>query len=305
MLDNMYKLVTPWAKASALEIMKNRILGKIANCVYPMYCQLNPIRSKISEKERNADGSQIIVSLTSFPARIDKVYLCINSLLRQTCPADKVILWLAKTQFMGIDSLPKKLLDLERRGLEIRFCEDLRSYKKVFYTAQEYTDSMIVTVDDDVLYPENWLKDLVECAKEYPGKVVCYRAHLAIISEGRFAPYETWIGSSPDVKGPSMLLVPTGVGGVLYPPHYFDGVAFDIHTIRKICPTADDLWLKIIGMQKGIPVVKVHPNTKEWFTIAGSQKEALFLVNTKGQNLNDSAMKDLVDFYNINVNCLE
>lgn len=302
MLDLMYKFVTPWAIANKRQILKNRILGKVANIIYPLFCKINPIR--MNTKEKNREFPEIIVSLTSFPARIEKIYLCINSLLRQNVQADKVILWLADSQFKGKSELPEKLLDLEHYGLEIRFCEDLRSYKKVFYTAQEYKDSIIVTVDDDVLYPESWMKYLLMSSKDHPGMVVCYRAHCAKVSGKYFAPYETWNGSSPGMSGPSIMLVPTGVGGVLYPVGYFSNVDFDIQAIRRICPTADDLWLKSIGLQKMIPVVKVFPNTKEWFTINKSQREALFSINTKGQNLNDKAMKSLIDYYGIDVRLL-
>ena len=31
----------------------------------------------------------------------------------------------------------------------------------------------------------------------------------------------------------------------------------------KLCPTADDMWLKIVGAQKRIPAVKVSTNSKE------------------------------------------
>ena len=36
---------------------------------------------------------------------------------------------------------------------------------------------MIVTADDDTLYPEDWLKNLINVHNNYPNCVVCYRAH--------------------------------------------------------------------------------------------------------------------------------
>ena len=45
---------------------------------------------------------------------------------------DKIILWLADTQFSGMDSLPAELFGLQERGLTIRFCSDLKSHKKIF-----------------------------------------------------------------------------------------------------------------------------------------------------------------------------
>lgn len=97
------------------------------------------------------------------------------------------------------------------------------------------------------------------------------------------------------------MLLPVGVGGVLYPGGYFDGIDFDYGAIREVCPTADDLWLKSIGLKKGIPAVKVDPYSKEWFTIRDSQKDSLTSVNTRGENLNDTAMKNLVRYYKIDL----
>ena len=58
----------------------------------------------------------IIVSLTSYPARLPNIYLCLKSLLLQTVKPDKIILW------FGCDTkrenLTQDMLDLEQYGIE-------------------------------------------------------------------------------------------------------------------------------------------------------------------------------------------
>src|SRR5699024_12638905 len=67
-----------------------------------------------------------------------------SCLLRQTYPPDKIILWLAKEQFEGRNTLPNNLLDLEKRGLEIVFCdEDLRSHKKYYYAIKKFSKDIL------------------------------------------------------------------------------------------------------------------------------------------------------------------
>ena len=44
MLDFFYKGVTPWAVADKKQIYINRVLGRIANYTYPVYCNFNKIK---------------------------------------------------------------------------------------------------------------------------------------------------------------------------------------------------------------------------------------------------------------------
>ena len=100
---------------------------------------------------------KIIVSLTSYPQRIDIVYKVIDSLLRQSLKPDVVVLWLARDEFPRQEqSLPRELRRYIKFGLTIRWCENLRSYKKLIPSLKAYPSDTIVTADDDILYPENF-----------------------------------------------------------------------------------------------------------------------------------------------------
>lgn len=298
MLDGLYGFASPWATATKMQITKNRLLGFAANIIYPAYCAMTPMKG--SGKEQG-----VVVSLTTFPARIEKVYLTLQSILRQERRAERVLLWLAEEDFPNENALPEKLLSLKQHGLEIRFCENLYSFKKIFYTAQEFPNSIIVTADDDTLYPESWLGGLLDTYAQYPDCVCCYRAHRIVFKNHEIAPYREWIGLSPKEKGPSKALLPVGVGGVLYPPKYFEGVCFDSDVIRKLCPTADDLWLKVLGAVKGIRTVKVRENTIEWFTVRDSQKVSLMSVNTREKMENDIAMRNLMEYYRVDQSMMD
>src|SRR5688500_19351966 len=72
-------------------------------------------------------SGELAVSLTSFPPRFDSLHLTLACLLDQSIRPDRVILWIAH---QDMERLPVAVTSLEDRGLEIRECDDLRSYKK-------------------------------------------------------------------------------------------------------------------------------------------------------------------------------
>ena len=114
-------------------------------------------------------GEEVIVSLTTFPARVDKVYLTIETIFQQDTLPNRIILWLANEQFPERRAhLPQRLLNMQQRGLEIRFCEDIRSHKKYYYSMKDNPNSIIITVDDDVFYPKDTLTNLLTMHYQHP-----------------------------------------------------------------------------------------------------------------------------------------
>ena len=128
-----------------------------------------PIIHKSRKKIGINSESEIIVSLSSFPKRINNVWITIETIMEQTKQPKKIILWLAEDLFPNKEAdLPKNLLKLKKYGLEIQFCEDLWPHKKYFFSMKKYPDDIIVTVDDDVLYPDNMLEQLWKIHQKYP-----------------------------------------------------------------------------------------------------------------------------------------
>lgn len=135
----------------------------------------------------------LIISLTSFPARLKTCFLSIETLLNQSHKPSRVILWLSSAQINEKD-LPKSLLSQQRRGLDIRFVEeDFRSYKKLHYALQEFSDALIITADDDLLYPKDWVKSLYDAYKQTPDCVVCHRAYnMELENATKVLNYRDW-----------------------------------------------------------------------------------------------------------------
>lgn len=227
---------------------------------FPPYCKISQ-ESGLNKTDRKVP---VVVSLTSYPARISTVHTTIVTLLNQKYKPDKVILWLANEQFPnGVDSLPKKLLALREFGLTIEWTHDIRSYKKLIPTLKRYPDSIIVTCDDDTFYPPQWLEMLMGSYKLHPACVHCHRGHtIKFDGAGRVLPFLKWDFESVSVE-PSFLNFQTGIGGVLYPPHCLHSEVLDERVFMSIAKTCDDHWFWAMAVLKGTKIKIVENGIRQ------------------------------------------
>ncbi|HLN94314.1 MAG TPA: hypothetical protein VK183_01670 [Flavobacterium sp.] len=234
--------------------------------------------SGVNEKSR---AVPFIVSMTSFPARIDEVWITVETLLRQSYKPDALILWLSEEQFPD-RQVPESLTKLVPRGLTIEFVPgDIRSHKKYFYAFERFPEAAIITVDDDVYYPKNTLKYLADAFAQHPDCVIANRAHTMTFADTGLKPYRQWRHNDKP-RVPSALLVPTGVGGVLYPPGSYHPDIFDEATFRAICFMADDLWLKVATLRNGYKVATTPFFTRDLLTTGHTQRVKLVADNSHG-----------------------
>lgn len=243
-------------------------------------------------------NSDVILSVTSFPARIKTVYITIDTLLCQTMKPNKVILYLADSQFPNREKdLPGALVKMRERGLEIKFCDDLRSHKKYYYAMLQHPDKVVITTDDDMYYSSHFVAQLYAKHQEYPNAVVCNWGHeIQFDEKGEIKPYLKWKGGVSGHTKPSMLLSPVGAEGVLYPSQCADAALFDKTAFRKLVPYADDLWLKMMCVRKDTRAVRAIEIAIPYFNIASAQKFTLQKMNVT-ENMNDSQLHAIFDAY--------
>ena len=226
------------------------------------------------------DGPELIISLTTFSARIRSAYFAIESLFEQELPAHRIILWLSKDEFSDLSKVPASLKRLQRRGLDIRFVErNIKSYKKLVYALEEFPDAIIVTVDDDAFYPPYMLWGLMTAYEKLPNVIHCYRANKVTFSAtGELLPYQKWDADLGEK--PSMSILPTGVSGVLYPPNCLDRRVFDQDLFQSLAPSGDDIWFKAMSVLARTPCLRITENL-DLPRVIGSQRETLHKINNK------------------------
>lgn len=244
------------------------------------------------------ESSNVIVSLTSFPGRIDTVWITVATLLTQTVKPKAVILWLAEDQFPGREAdLPEKLLKMQEYGLTIRFCDNLYPHKKYYYTMQENPDASVITADDDIYYPEYLIEELLRTSEANPGCVCCTWAHEITLDEnGQVKPYSEWKRGISGGQTPSLRIMPVGCGGVLYPPHLLHSELYSREAILETCLKTDDLWLKCMALKNRVAAVRVNRPAKIYFSIMSTQNAGLHYENV-GLDKNDLSIRKILDKY--------
>lgn len=243
---------------------------------------------------------RFIVSLTTYSKRIYDVHLTIESIMEQTMKANRIILWLDYS-FENI-VLPKALYLLQERGLEIKFCADLRSYKKLIPTLRECPNDVVITIDDDAIYEFDVLEKLILAYKEDPSYIYCNHQHKMLLDKNGFLlPYKKWAAQYNGLEL-DIMNFPVGVGGILYPPQSLDEEVFNDNVFMDICKYADDVWFKAMALKKGTLSKKVFthdPRGIDFVINDNVQDIALTRINVDGASLNDKQIKAVFTKYKL------
>lgn len=247
-----------------------------------------------------APPSALITSLTSYGTRVQTVHHTILSLLCQSVRPKKIILWLAEDEFT-LAVLPKALLDLQQYGLEIAFCKDIRSYKKLIPTLIANPNESIVTFDDDVIYPTEQLEKLLIASKQFPNAIICNHARKIVINKnGIVAPYREWKFIEQHDKTlhdkAQHGILPVGIGGVLYPENSLHKDVHKAELFMSLSPKADDLWFKAMAIKNNTKTVVVDDPQpyKDYLLIPNSQKNSLWQENKTN---NDLQLAAILNYY--------
>ncbi|MCE5287676.1 MAG: hypothetical protein LLG14_00345 [Nocardiaceae bacterium] len=201
--------------------------------------------------------------MTTYGRRTKHVWKTIETIARGEVRPRRLILWLDEP-----NPSQRQLRRLRARGLEIRECADYGPHKKYYpYVKTETLDVPLATADDDVYYPTTWLKSLV--AAFDGSEVVAYRSRVMSQSPYNLWPFCTDTAASVDI-------LPTGVGGVIYPPTLLRVLRERGTDFTEVCPRADDVWLHYAAAANGIHARQVKPIAMEWWPQAPKSDRGLW-----------------------------
>lgn len=253
-------------------------------------------------KFQDGNTAEVIVSLTSYGHRLQKVYLTIESLFKQTLKPQYVYLWLSKKDCSSLDELPIELKRLMSRGLYIGLVnEDLRSYKKLVHTyekcIEDGIDLPIITVDDDRMYEDYFIRDIISKAMEHPKCTICYRGHYVTCdADGNFNYRKSMKVEVP--SGEIKNLVPTGVGGIYYPFKSLSPEISDRNKFLENASDADDIWFKAVTLRNGFSSVMVKNKKVDFMKTHYAYDTPLNKINI-GEHRNDDCLRKTINHFDL------
>ena len=245
---------------------------------------------------------KLIVTLTSFPERIKEVHLGITTLLNQTLKPDMIILWLAEDEFPNKEKdLPQALLNLQKYGLTIRWCENLKSYKKIVPALLEYPDDILVTADDDLFYRKDWLELLYKSYEQNPDYLYGHRIkEILTVKEGQnvTAKYlDMPVNSQTENKN----YLATSGAGLLFPPGSLYKDAARRELFMNLAPQGDDLWLWAMAElnNKKVKLVDGHINKLYYINPFRDFElvNAKTLYSSNKLGMNDTQLQAILEYY--------
>ena len=103
---------------------------------------------------------KIIVSFTSWKKRIQYCSQTVDSMLNQTLKPTKIILNLSTDEFVNKEKdLPIDLVKKQNDVFEIYWVkENTKVYKKILPTLERFPKDIIISIDDDIDYPKNFIE---------------------------------------------------------------------------------------------------------------------------------------------------
>lgn len=244
----------------------------------PTERERKPLFTDINEQTKILQQNNVIVSLTSYGDRMKNLPRVIDSMLRQTHKPYKVVLTLYKKDYGNIPSDVARYLRKHDNIVEVIVSDvDIKPHKKYFYTMLKYPDNPVITIDDDVEYDKSLIEKLMKSFDKHRNAVSCTRGR-EIRGNGRnLPPYSLWKINSVVRNREVFNFLPTGIGGILYPPHILNLKETNINELMEYL-TVDDIFLKILELRNNIPTVLID-GVGEWYGKDIPTKNSLYSKN--------------------------
>jgi hypothetical protein len=197
---------------------------------------------------------RIVISLTTTPTRIHAIEQVLRSLLAQSRPAAEILLNVPfRLARSGEEYLiPDWVVGLP--GIRIHRCQDYGPATKLLGALERETDpdTLIITVDDDVLYPPGMVATYWRMAGAVGACVACTAAFniadpfaFSVAVRGSLVPVRGQLATAD---------VAEGYGSCFYRRHFFDKRVFEVAELPDFLFFSDDIAISNYLGERGIGI---------------------------------------------------
>ncbi|EGQ9447510.1 hypothetical protein ORN63_001745 [Vibrio parahaemolyticus] len=257
------------------------------------------IEKEIEAIDRKKHVDNLYVSLTSYGERINNVHLVIYSLIRQKQLPAKITLWLAHGEEITDElSNLQKMFDF----FSIEFTNDIKSYKKFIPEIKiRSNDDIIITADDDIIYPPGFVEILLKSYIKEPNFVHGFRAHMIRYGwRNKIKPYSKWDFETDNIVASKDTFLTTGAG-VIFKVGDMPELLVDENLACQLCEFADDVWLNFVLRKYGIKRKRINSNIMNgFFEIPCEGVTALNQLNVLGYG-NDNQINRFLKYFSDNL----
>lgn len=270
-MSTVFFILTPILVCLAISnITYNYLSGRraIADTIHLLIIKNKSLKALDQGWVEATNRSDIIISMTTIPDRIEMLDLTIKSLLYQQVLPAKIYLFLpyASKRNESKYEVPTWLINM--KSVEIVWVEKDFGPATKFIPAIERFDSeqSLLIADDDIIYPPKHVMDFTRATREYPGYILtasgwrvpadCIDWPTTVMMNIKSIPPAAVINSR--TKGLYEVDIVEGYGGFLIKPKYFD--LEQLKDYGGAPPEAwyvDDIWISAHAKTKKA-VVPMH-----------------------------------------------
>lgn len=246
-----------------------------------------------------------IISLTTISSRIHRIEETIKSISTQTREIHSINLYISHEPYLideGIKPDNPVLKKIANMGVNIYLTKNIGPYRKQLpliiqlRSTNASPRTPIITIDDDVIYPEDIVEKLTQNLEE-ENAVVAHRGREILLENKRLAIYKKF--PAPSLRS-SFLNMGTGKNGIAYRLGYFPTNPEDFLG-QIIAPTADDIWCKWVTAAYCIPTIILEPAAAydaslDFKESDPNDKNGLFY-NYNAKGTNDDAIENLESYF--------
>lgn len=204
--------------------------------------------------------AKIIVSLTSYPARISNVGMSIYLLLnKQSVKPNDIYIWLAKAEFPnGVSDLPADLLSMAQLPQVHLMWVDKNTFTHKKHEIFKHTskNDLVFLVDDDVCYSNDLIQRCLQAHDKFPNAIVGYNHYSQHIYNGYRILYNEpnidWSIPRFDTRLCTQCMIPA----YLYPQQAL--LSENLVKRDVLCPVCDETWLDPFRVYANIPILHLN-----------------------------------------------